>query len=68
MKLHKSVRSLMCGVSCAALVSTFTINQALADGTEELGLPSIPIADGSYIVVEGIGLDEAGGGWDMLVV
>jgi len=59
MKRHKSIRSMMCGVVCAALASTFTVNQATADGTEELGLPSIPIANGSYIVVEGTGLHEA---------
>jgi hypothetical protein len=45
-------------ISCL-LVSFALMSEAKADGTEQLGPPSIPIAPGSQIVVEGTGLINA---------
>ena len=40
----------------AAVAAGVTVNMAMADGTETLGAPSIPIAAGTGIIVEGTGL------------
>lgn len=54
MKRHtyKAIGSL---VGCILAMLVFT-NVARADGTEQLGIPSIPIASGSDVVIEGVGL------------
>ncbi len=41
-----------------ALLSVVVFSTALADGTETLGPPSVPIASGSGFVAAGIGLDS----------
>ena len=55
MKASKTFR-MICSIGCV-LVSLVMINEAYADGDEQLGPPSIPIAVGSEILVEGVGLD-----------
>ncbi len=51
-------KTLLCLASCA-IASIMWTYEARADGTEQLGVPSIPIAPGSSVVVEGTGLDDA---------
>ncbi|VGO17551.1 hypothetical protein PDESU_06148 [Pontiella desulfatans] len=53
---RKYVSKATCGLVGCLLASMVLINEARADGTEQLGLPSIPIAPGSEILVEGVGL------------
>lgn len=43
---------------CCALTVMVPINEAVADGTEMLGMPSIDIAEGSQVTVAGVGLNE----------
>jgi hypothetical protein len=45
------------GLASFVLASLIVINAAYADGTEELGPPSIPIAEGSGVLVAGTGLN-----------
>jgi len=45
-----------CGVVSCIAASLVLANQAQADGSEELGMPSIPIAQGSDVMIEGVGL------------
>ncbi|WP_372808700.1 hypothetical protein [Pontiella sp.] len=52
----KYVRKMACSLIGCALMSLVLIHEVQADGTEQLGLPSIPIASGSQILVEGTGL------------
>lgn len=52
----KSTCKTLCGIICTALISLVTVNQTAADGTELLGTPSIPIADGSGVFIAGTGL------------
>lgn len=54
----KSTYKTICGLSCV-LASLVLISGAYADGTQELGTPSIPIAEGSQIMVAGTGLSDA---------
>lgn len=54
---HKSTYKTVCGFLCSAIISLFAVNQAVADGTEQLGPPSIPIAPGSGLFATGTGLD-----------
>ncbi|MDF7825070.1 hypothetical protein P4B35_13690 [Pontiellaceae bacterium B12227] len=44
------------GILCFSLVSFALVNQTIADGTEQLDIPSIPIAQGSQMTVAGTGL------------
>ena len=61
---NKSVYKTICSLLyCCVLASLILVNEAKADGTEQLGLPSIPIAPGSYLLVEGTGLKEAQPGY-----
>lgn len=55
MKKEKAILSVL----CCTMASLLLINEAKADGTEQLGPPSIPIAPGSYVEVAGIGLNDA---------
>jgi hypothetical protein len=48
----------ICGLVSCVLASLVMINEAKADGTAELGLPSIDINLGSYVLVEGTGLED----------
>jgi hypothetical protein len=43
-----------CSLVCFALTSLTLLNEAMADGTEQLGPPTIPTADGSETVVSGM--------------
>lgn len=45
-----------CGLISCLLISLFTAGEVIADGSEQLGMPSIPIAEGSDVIVEGVGL------------
>lgn len=56
--MKKSGFNTILSVSCA-LASLVLINEAKADGTEQLGPPSIPIAQGSQVLVAGIGLVDS---------
>jgi hypothetical protein len=47
---------IMVGIFIALLVSVASAAITFADGTEELGMPGIPIASGSGFVSEGVGL------------
>ncbi len=55
----KSVCKIIRGMLCCCVLPLVLVNEAKADGTEQLGLPSIPIAPGSHILVEGTGLKDA---------
>ena len=56
----KSVYKTMCSVLCCCILASLTlVNEAKADGTEELGPPSIDIESGSYILAAGTGLKDA---------
>jgi len=55
---RKYVCKAICGLICFALASLALVNEARADGTEQLGPPSIAIAQGSQIVVAGTGLND----------
>jgi len=46
------------GLASCVLASLIMINEANADGTDQLGPPSISINSGSYVLVEGAGLLE----------
>lgn len=46
------------GLASCVLASLIIINEANADGTDQLGPPSISINSGSYVLVEGAGLLE----------
>ena len=45
----------VCGFTCIALALLAPVNEAYADGTEQLGPPGISIAEGSQVVVAGVG-------------
>ena len=55
----KSTFKTVCGLVSCVLVSLVMISETNADGTEQLGPPSISIALGSYVLVEGTGLVDA---------
>ncbi|MCK5851116.1 MAG: hypothetical protein KAH23_09395, partial [Kiritimatiellae bacterium] len=58
----KSVYKTICGLLCCCVLASLAfVSEVKADGTEQLGLPSIPIAPGSYLLVEGTGLKDAPG-------
>ncbi len=56
---NRYVYRLTCGLVCYVLASLTMVNQANADGTEQLGPPSIDIAEGSQITVAGTGLNAS---------
>ena len=58
MKTKSTFKTIFSLASCI-LASLVMINEANADGTEQLGPPSISIAPGSYLLVEGTGLIDA---------
>jgi hypothetical protein len=53
---RKSTFKAICGLIGCVLASLVMINEAIADGIDELGPPSIGINPGSYVLVEGTGL------------
>ena len=55
----KSTFKTICGLVSCVLVSLVMVSETIADGTDQLGPPSISIAPGSYVLVEGTGLIEA---------
>ena len=57
LKLHPWVP-----LGAALLLVVLAVRPALADGTEQLGAPSISIAAGSGIVAAGVGLSAGGDG------
>lgn len=56
---RKATLNTICGLVSCVLASLVMINEAKADGIDELGPPSIAIAPGSYVLVEGVGLVDA---------
>jgi hypothetical protein len=46
-----------CGIICSAMASLIAVNAACADGTDQLGPPSISTADSSEIVAAGQGAE-----------
>lgn len=55
---RKYSSNILCGFMSCILASLGMINEAKADGWDQLGLPSIPIAQGSEVLIEGIGLEN----------
>ena len=55
----KSTFKTVCGLVSCVLVSLVMISETNADGTDQLGPPSISINSGSYVLVEGAGLLDA---------
>ena len=57
--MKKSLNLIGCLLFVVCLVPVLSINEAIADGTEVLGPPSIDVAAGSGVVIAGVGLQDS---------